>query len=110
MTQPTRADSPIRVRRVFLRYQHDDPTLLSPLNFYTFCILAGPQPILSYGNFLFAVLYNPLFQTALNGSVEKHLNEACRMNSTLYNALFARDDALRVNLMLTASTVIIRFG
>lgn len=83
--------------------------LFSPLNFYTFCILAEPQSILSYGNFLFAVFYNPFFQAALNGSVEKHLNEACRMNSTLHNALFARDDALRMNLMSTASAVIIRF-
>lgn len=84
--------------------------LFSPLNFYTFCIPADPQPILSYGGSLFAVLYNPVSQTALNGSVAKHLNEACRMNSTLCNAPFARDDALWMNLMLTASTVIVRFG
>lgn len=84
--------------------------LFSPLNFYALCILANPQPILSYGNFLFAILYNFFFQTALDGSVQKHLNEARRMKSTLYNALFARDDVLRMNLMLTASAVIIRLG
>lgn len=57
-TQPTRADSPIKVRRVFLRYQHDDPNSYLSI-FIAFASLRVFVAAFACGDLFFKILFRP---------------------------------------------------